>query len=258
VGGLHVIGSERHEARRIDNQLRGRAARQGDPGSSRFYLSLQDDLMRLFGGEQVDNIMQRFHLDDDFPLENRMVTGLIEQSQHRVEGSNFDVRKHLLEYDDVLNKQRTIIYSQRDRAMTKADLAEDIAALLKDEIAIRVPPAMKDEEGPWKLLAWLEQIQPPFAYGDNKIFPSFTYRLLLDELSQAQGSPTETLLGIVERAIEIEEGHIFKAIETAVARTAESLETQIQERFDSLDTFFDALKDNEEPKKATPVGNLSS
>ncbi len=250
VGGLHVIGSERHEARRIDNQLRGRAARQGDPGSSRFYLSLQDDLMRLFGGEQVDNIMQRFRLDDDFPLENRMVTGLIEQSQHRVEGSNFDVRKHLLEYDDVLNKQRTIIYTQRDRAMTKADLTEDIAVLLKDEIAVRVPPAMKDEEGPWKLLAWLEQIQPPFAYSDNKIFPSFTFRLLLDELSNAQGSPTETLLGLVQQAVEVEEGHIFKAIETAVAHTSESLETQIQERFDGLDTFFDGLKDNDEPKKA--------
>ena len=253
VGGLHVIGSERHEARRIDNQLRGRAARQGDPGSSRFYLSLQDDLMRLFGGEQVDNIMQRFRLDDDFPLENRLVTGLIEQSQHRVEGSNFDVRKHLLEYDDVLNKQRTIIYSQRDRAMFKADLTEDIAALLKDEIAIRVPQAMKDEEGPWKLLAWLEQIQPPFAYGENKIFPSFTFRLLLDELSHAQSTPTETLLDIVRRAVETEEGHIFKAIETAVARTAETLETQIQERFDSLDTFFEGLKENEEPKKSTEL-----
>ncbi len=255
VGGLHVIGSERHEARRIDNQLRGRAARQGDPGSSRFYLSLQDDLMRLFGGEQVDNIMQRFRLDDDFPLENRMVTGLIEQSQHRVEGSNFDVRKHLLEYDDVLNKQRTIIYSQRDRAMFKSDLTEDVAALLKDEIAIRVPPAMKDEEGPWKLLAWLEQIQPPFSYGDNKIFPSFTFRLLLDELANAQGTPTETLLEIVRRAVDTEEGHIFKAIETAVARTAESLETQIQERFDSLDTFFEGLKENEEPasRKSTEL-----
>ncbi|MCX6078733.1 MAG: hypothetical protein NTW32_04290 [Chloroflexi bacterium] len=245
VGGLHVIGSERHEARRIDNQLRGRAARQGDPGSSRFYLSLQDDLMRLFGGEQVDNIMQRFRLDDDFPLENRMVTGLIEQSQHRVEGSNFDVRKHLLEYDDVLNKQRTIIYTQRDRAMTKADLTEDIAVLLKDEIAIRVPPAMKDQEGPWKLLAWLDQIQPPFAYGDNKIFPSFTFRLLLDELSKAENSPTEILLDVIQRAVDAEEGHIFKAIETAVANTAEALETQIQERFDLLDTFFEGLKDDE-------------
>jgi preprotein translocase subunit SecA len=253
LGGLHVIGSERHEARRIDNQLRGRAARQGDPGSSRFYLSLQDDLMRLFGGEQVDNIMQRFKLDDDFPLENRMVTGLIEQSQHRVEGSNFDVRKHLLEYDDVLNKQRTIIYSQRDKAMFKEDLAEDVAVLLKDEIAQRVPPAMADPEGPWKLLAWLEQIQPVFSYGDRKVFPSFTYRLLLDELSKAEGSPKETLLSIVRQAVETEEGHILKAIETAVEKTAESLETQIQERFDALDTFFEGLRENEEPKRAVEI-----
>ena len=251
VGGLHVIGSERHEARRIDNQLRGRAARQGDPGSSRFYLSLQDDLMRLFGGEQVDNIMQRFKLDDDFPLENRMVTGLIEQSQHRVEGSNFDVRKHLLEYDDVLNKQRTIIYSQRDRAMTKPDLTEDIAALLKDEIALRVPPAMADAEGPWKLLAWLEQIQPAFSYGENKIFPSFTFRLLLDELSHAQGSPRETLLDIIGRAINTEEVHLYKAIEAAVASTAQGLETQIDERNDILDTFFDGLKENDD----SPTGS---
>src|SRR5258708_31835291 len=103
VGGLHILGTERHESRRIDNQLRGRAARQGDPGSSRFYLSLEDDLMRLFGGEQVSALMQRLHVDDTLPLEARMVSGIIESSQHRVEGANFDVRKHLLEYDDVLN-----------------------------------------------------------------------------------------------------------------------------------------------------------
>jgi len=253
VGGLHVIGSERHEARRIDNQLRGRAARQGDPGSSRFYLSLQDDLMRLFGGEQVDNIMQRFKLDDDFPLENKMVTGLIEQSQHRVEGSNFDVRKHLLEYDDVLNKQRTIIYSQRDKAMYKEDLSEDVAVLLKDEITARVAPAMADEEGPWKLLAWLEQIQPVFSYGERKVFPSFTYRLLLDELSKAEGDPHATLIEIARRAVETEEGHILKAIETAVEKTAESLETQIQERFETLDTFFEGLRENDEAKRAVEV-----
>ena len=255
LGGLHVIGSERHEARRIDNQLRGRAARQGDPGSSRFYLSLQDDLMRMFGGEQVDNIMQRFRLDDDFPLENKLVTGLIEQSQHRVEGSNFDVRKHLLEYDDVLNKQRSTIYSQRDRAMTKHDLTEDIAALLADEIVARVPPAMKDPEGPWKLLAWLEQIQPPFVYADNKFFPSFTFRLLLDDLTNANGQPADILMDVIRRAVETEEQHILRAIETAVASTATSLETQLQERFDTLDTFLEALKDNEETasRRATEV-----
>ena len=103
LGGLHVIGSERHEARRIDNQLRGRAARQGDPGSSRFFLSLEDDLMRLFAGQQVSSLMERLRVDDSLPLESRMVSNIVEQSQHRVEGANFDVRKHLLEYDDVLN-----------------------------------------------------------------------------------------------------------------------------------------------------------
>ena len=103
LGGLHVIGSERHEARRIDNQLRGRAARQGDPGSSRFYLSLEDELMRLFGGEQVEGLMKRLNIDESLPIESGMVGRLVEQSQERVEGANFDVRKHLLEYDDVLN-----------------------------------------------------------------------------------------------------------------------------------------------------------
>ncbi|NMD27655.1 MAG: preprotein translocase subunit SecA, partial [Chloroflexi bacterium] len=106
LGGLHVIGSERHEARRIDNQLRGRAARQGDPGSSRFFLSLEDELMRLFGGTQVDTLLTRFKFDENMPIEANMIGRLVEQAQTRVEGANFDVRKHLLEYDDVLNAQR--------------------------------------------------------------------------------------------------------------------------------------------------------
>jgi preprotein translocase subunit SecA len=249
LGGLHVIGSERHEARRIDNQLRGRAARQGDPGSSRFYLSLEDDLMRMFGGEQVDNIMQRFRLDDDFPLENRIVSNLIEGSQHRVEGANFDVRKHLLEYDDVLNAQRLRIYSQRDRVFTKEDLTADIADLLRGEIAARVGPAMEDVEGPWKFLAWLEQIQPPFAASSAQIYPSFTYRLLIDELSAATGSPKEAFIDLVRRSIAQEESHILKAIETTVERAAEALETQLQERFDLLDTFLEGLRDAEEQRK---------
>ena len=106
LGGLHVIGSERHEARRIDNQLRGRAGRQGDPGSTRFYLSLDDDLMRLFGGAQVENLLTRLRIDEDVPIESGIIGKLVESSQTRVEGANFDVRKHLLEYDDVLNSQR--------------------------------------------------------------------------------------------------------------------------------------------------------
>ena len=168
LGGLHIIGSERHEARRIDNQLRGRSARQGDPGSSRFYLSLEDDLMRLFGGEQVSGLMQRLKVDDSLPLEARMVSGIIENSQHHVEGANFDVRKHLLEYDDVLNQQREQIYSQRDRIFTKEDLTEDVDGMLQSEVQRRVELGLTDEEGPWKLIAWLEQVQPPFEYSTNK------------------------------------------------------------------------------------------
>ncbi|HEY5729221.1 MAG TPA: hypothetical protein VIS72_04165, partial [Anaerolineales bacterium] len=170
LGGLHVIGSERHEARRIDNQLRGRAARQGDPGSSRFYLSLEDDLMRLFGGDRVNTMMQTLKVDDSLPLEVRLVANIIESSQHRVEGANFDVRKHLLEYDDVLNKQRGQIYGQRDRIFVKEDLSEDVTSMLEDEIKQRVQIGLDDEEGPWKLIAWLEGVQPPFMSGE-RLFP---------------------------------------------------------------------------------------
>ncbi len=252
LGGLHVIGSERHEARRIDNQLRGRSARQGDPGSSRFYLSLQDDLMRLFGGQQVEGLMTRFRLDDDFPLENKMVSNLIEGSQQRVEGANFDVRKHLLEYDDVLNKQRAIIYAQRDKAMTKADLTEDVAALLKDEIAARVSVALDDaEEGLWKLLAWLEQIQPTFMYGDNRVFPSFTYRLLLDEIDE--DDPRPDILALTIKAVDADEAHLLKAIAQNIQRNSESLDTQIEEHFEALDAFLAGLRETDEPKRASEL-----
>ena len=120
LGGLHVIGSERHESRRIDNQLRGRAARQGDPGSSRFFLSLQDEIVRLFGGAQVENLLNRVNLlDESVPMEHGMFSRLIEQSQERVEGSNFDVRKHTLEYDDVLNSFDFVLFTQNDMWICK-------------------------------------------------------------------------------------------------------------------------------------------
>ena len=113
LGGLHILGTERHEARRIDNQLRGRAGRQGDPGSSRFYLSLEDDLMRIFGSERISGLMQRLGMEEGVPIEHKMVTRAIERAQKQVEAQNFSVRKHLLEYDDVMNKQRESIYALR-------------------------------------------------------------------------------------------------------------------------------------------------
>lgn len=121
LGGLHVVGTERHEARRIDNQLRGRAGRQGDPGSSQFFLSLEDDLMRIFGGERIQNMMERFDLPEDHPIQNKMVSGAIVQAQTKVEGFNFDARKHLLDYDDIINKQRLAFYDKRQKILVAID-----------------------------------------------------------------------------------------------------------------------------------------
>lgn len=124
AGGLFVLGTERHESRRIDNQLRGRSGRQGDPGESRFYISLEDDLMRIFGGERLKNMMERLGLPDDQPIENKMISRAIESAQRRVEGHNFDIRKHLVEYDDVMNKHREVIYSRR-RKILRLDYKND-------------------------------------------------------------------------------------------------------------------------------------
>ncbi|MFN4212487.1 MAG: preprotein translocase subunit SecA [Microgenomates group bacterium] len=139
LGGLYVIGTERHEARRIDNQLRGRSGRQGDPGESRFFVSLEDDLMRIFGGEQISNLMTFFHLPEDTPLSHPMVSKAIEQAQIKVEGFNFDIRKHLVEFDNVLNKQREIIYTLRRKILfgkeNKDDFYQSIFEIFKEEFA---------------------------------------------------------------------------------------------------------------------------
>ncbi|HLI28174.1 MAG TPA: preprotein translocase subunit SecA [Chloroflexota bacterium] len=135
LGGLHIIGTERHEARRIDNQLRGRAGRQGDPGSSRFYVSLEDDLMRRFGGGNIAKLMERFGMEEDVPLEHAWVTKAIENAQTKVEAYNFDLRKHVVEYDDVLNKQREVIYADRRKVLGEDNLREMILDWVEREIA---------------------------------------------------------------------------------------------------------------------------
>jgi preprotein translocase subunit SecA len=134
AGGLHIVGTERHDARRIDNQLRGRSGRQGDPGSSRFYLSLEDDLMRRFASDRVSSIMGRLGFDDETALESGMVSRTIEGAQTRVEGYNFDARKHVVEYDDVINRQRETIYHERERILRSKDLSPTILARLDDEV----------------------------------------------------------------------------------------------------------------------------
>lgn len=268
LGGLHIIGSERHEARRIDNQLRGRAARQGDPGSSRFYLSMEDELMRRFGGGQADGLMQRLKIDDGMPLEIGMVGRIVESSQTRVEGANFDIRKHLLEYDDVLNKQRLAIYSERDRIFVKTELSDDVTEMLRTEIARRVPESLKDPSGPWKLLAWLEQIQPSIYYGGT-VYPSFTLRLLVDQvLAGKPGQPAvesierqagiEALLDIARQSILVEQEHDTHAFETMFGEAQERLDSQVKERSEALETFFEGLEMEEEGGEARRTADLAN
>jgi preprotein translocase subunit SecA len=242
LGGLHVIGSERHEARRIDNQLRGRAGRQGDPGSTRFYLSLDDDLMRLFGGAQVEGLLTRLKIDEDVPIESGIIGRLVESSQTRVEGANFDVRKHLLEYDDVLNSQRERIYEQRDRIFDKEDLREDVVEMLRTEVSRRIAQGLEDEEGPWKLMAYLEDTQPPIQQNDTS-YPSYTLKLMQDRI----GSPKTTdelkvsLVALAGEAMSAWHEHLRTWALEFIQRSEMGYESQYAERTDALDTFVEGL-----------------
>ncbi len=165
LGGLHIIGTERHESRRIDNQLRGRCARQGDPGSSKFFLSLEDDLMRLFGSDNIAGIMDKLGMEDDEPIEHSLVTKSIENAQKKVEGRNFNIRKYVLEYDDVMNQQREVIYAQRKKILAKADLREDIMEMVEKVVdrtmAMYAPAEVYSED--WDLQALVRYAEEFFA-----------------------------------------------------------------------------------------------
>ncbi|MCK9196378.1 MAG: preprotein translocase subunit SecA [Syntrophales bacterium] len=172
LGGLHILGTERHESRRIDNQLRGRSGRQGDMGSSRFYLSLEDDLLRIFGAEKISAIMDRIGIEENQPIENRLVSKAIENAQKRVEGQNFDIRKHLLDFDDVMNKQRQLIYDQRRKVLKGQDLWSDIEGMI-EEVVSDIAANYVDEKGhpeDWDLKAL-----------DDRIFKQFSLKLNLNE-----------------------------------------------------------------------------
>jgi len=159
LGGLHILGTERHEARRIDNQLRGRAGRQGDTGSSRFYVSLEDDIVKRFGGDRVKGIMEWAGMDEDTPIENQIVNRSIEGAQVRVEGHHFDMRKHLVEYDDVVNKQRELIYDERKKILSGADLKANILSMVKEELQGIVTARIGDEHGDdWDVESLLAEV----------------------------------------------------------------------------------------------------
>ncbi|HEY1482695.1 MAG TPA: preprotein translocase subunit SecA [Candidatus Acidoferrum sp.] len=186
LGGLHILGTERHEARRIDNQLRGRAGRQGDPGSSRFFLSLEDDLMRIFGGERVKQLMFRLGMTEGVPIESRLISSRIENAQKSVEAQNFDARKHLLEYDDVMNKQRETIYAIRRSALEGKDqrdyvlgVAEDVARELVDTYCPR-----EQHPGQWNTTQFIAEVNSQFGI-DAKAAGADATALNHDQLGDA-------------------------------------------------------------------------
>lgn len=146
AGGLFIIGTERHESRRIDNQLRGRSGRQGDPGETRFYLSMEDDLMRLFAGDRIYNIMDSLGIDENTPIEHSMLTNTIENAQKKLESRNFAIRKNVLQYDDVMNRQREIIYSQRDKVLNGEDMKDYIQKMLEETIEANVKSYITGED----------------------------------------------------------------------------------------------------------------
>ena len=171
AGGLHIVGTERHESRRIDNQLRGRAGRQGDPGSSRFFLSLEDDLLRIFASERVSSLMLKLGMEEGVPIEHRMVTKSIENAQKKVEGHNFEIRKHLLEYDDVMNKQREVIYKHRQSVLRAKDVREEVLDMLDGIggglVSTYCPEEQYSEE--WDFVGLVESVHGQFGIDTFKV-----------------------------------------------------------------------------------------
>ncbi|MBI5843838.1 MAG: preprotein translocase subunit SecA [Deltaproteobacteria bacterium] len=188
LGGLHILGTERHESRRIDNQLRGRSGRQGDPGSSRFYLSLEDDLLRIFGGERIGGIMGRLGLQEGEPIEHGMVSRAIEGAQRKVEAHNFDIRKQLIEYDDVMNQQREVIYRQRREILSGGELRESVLEMISERAEIIVQTYADDrtlpEEWNWASLG-------------EEVFSQFGIRLNVDDKARAEMNANR-LLAVLE------------------------------------------------------------
>jgi len=196
LGGLHILGTERHESRRIDNQLRGRSGRQGDNGSSRFYLSLEDDLLRIFGAERISGIMDKIGIEENEPIEHKMISKAIENAQKRVEGQNFDMRKHLLEYDDVMNRQRQVIYEQRKKVLRGEQLWEDIDEMLDEVVEELIPDFIEEKQHPeeWNLKGL-----------DDAIYKQFFLKLNLCDPEKGLG-----IKEIEEAIVAAVKGHLKK------------------------------------------------
>lgn len=220
VGGLHIIGTERHESRRIDNQLRGRSGRQGDPGSSRFYISLEDDLMRLFGSDNIASLMEKLGVDEDEPIEHNLVTKALENAQKRVESRNFSIRKRVLEYDDVMNKQREVIYEQRRDLLFSTDLRGYIFDMLDDSISEAVGLYLNEDMEPedWDVQGLLDFVNSnilPVGYIQAEDFKGLSPKEIEEKLindARAFYDERENLVGS-ERMREIEKVISLKVVD---------------------------------------------
>jgi preprotein translocase subunit SecA len=214
AGGLHIVGTERHESRRIDNQLRGRAGRQGDPGSSRFFMSLEDDLMRIFGADRIQKIMTRLGMEEGVPIEHGLVTRAIENAQKKVEAHNFDIRKHLLEYDDVMNKQREVIYGQRREVLKGENLKEEILPMAEG-LAQDICKRYADGHVPaaeWELTGLTESLYHQF---------NFRFQLKPEELEDMTPEDLEEkVLDQVSKSYEAKEqnisSHLLRQLEKII------------------------------------------
>lgn len=237
AGGLMIIGTERHESRRIDNQLRGRSGRQGDPGVSRFFLSTEDDLMRLFGGDRMKLMMERMNVDEDMPIENKMLSSIIEGSQEKVELRNFGIRKDVLQYDDVLNRQREIIYGQRDQVLNGEDLHDTVLKMLEDTIDTSIKHYLP--EGPkenWNYQSLVDYYKGWIINDDEK------YDLSLDDLENMEADEIKQM--IVDEALAL----MKENEELLPAETIREMERVYLLK--SVDTYWMDHIDNMEQLKA--------
>jgi preprotein translocase subunit SecA len=237
LGGLHILGTERHESRRIDNQLRGRSGRQGDKGSSRFYLSLEDDLLRIFGAERISGIMERIGIEEDQPIEHKYISRAIENAQKRVEGQNFDIRKHLLDYDDVMNRQRKVIYEQRKKVLRGDSLWTDIEEMV-DEIVDDILSEFvneKEHKEEWNLKGL-----------DDALLKQFNLRLDLSNSEKdipAQMSIREFIIQNVQKLLHDKESEFGKELMDYLIKVImlQAIDTQWKEHLLAMDHLREGI-----------------
>ncbi|HAR49770.1 MAG TPA: preprotein translocase subunit SecA, partial [Smithella sp.] len=237
LGGLHILGTERHESRRIDNQLRGRSGRQGDNGSSRFYLSLEDDLLRIFGAERISGIMDRIGIEEDQPIEHKYISRAIENAQKRVEGQNFDIRKHLLDYDDVMNRQRKVIYEQRKKVLRGEDLWTDVNEMIEEIIDDLLSEFMNEKENKeeWNLKGF-----------EDALFKQFNIRFDLVNFGQSnspQLSIREFIIEGVQKLLHNKENEFGKELMDYLMKVImlQAIDTQWKEHLLAMDHLREGI-----------------